>query len=356
MRNWSSDGGLIHVRVPTLCPWPIQVAVNGHDYLARQLLAAGIGFVQEDNAFVELDDPARAQKLADRFLRENWPGRLRRLAREWANRCASRNGHGFLGRRLHVRYDGQVLSDCKTDRVPGWRIKHRVRNNWIKMYDKRGRVLRVETVINNPREFEVRRRCLRGGKQVMAWTAMNKGACNLYRYQQVCRGANGRYLAAPAPLHMPIARSAAGGGAERPASAGRTAARSPSLHRPSGPKGRLTPQNFSARRAEVTASESKHAWAPFQRPAVGPGNIPEHARRSMSPGSAATNAIADLHSRKISCLPSCEGQTRNLESTYQFRQRVRAQACPQVQGWSGRHPAGLLSESMSRSRTQGSVA
>lgn len=39
-----------------------------------------------------------------------------------------------------------------------------------------------------------------------------------------------------------------------------------------------------------------HAGGPFQRPAVGPGNIPEHARRSMPPGSAATNAIADLHS------------------------------------------------------------
>lgn len=76
-----ADLGLIHVRVPTLCPWPIQVAVNGHDYLARQLLAAGIGLVQEDNALVELDDPARAQKRADRFLRENWPGRLRRPAR-----------------------------------------------------------------------------------------------------------------------------------------------------------------------------------------------------------------------------------------------------------------------------------
>ena len=30
------------------------------------------------------------------------------------------------------------------------RIKHRMKNNWLKMYDKFGLVLRIETVINNP--------------------------------------------------------------------------------------------------------------------------------------------------------------------------------------------------------------
>src|SRR5262249_47968166 len=41
-----------------------------------------------------------------------------------------------LGRRLHARFDGEVLTDCKKDRLPGARIKHRVKNNWLKMYDK----------------------------------------------------------------------------------------------------------------------------------------------------------------------------------------------------------------------------
>ena len=30
-------------------------------------------------------------------------------------------------------------------------------SNWIRMYDKSGVVLRIETVINHPREFTVRR-------------------------------------------------------------------------------------------------------------------------------------------------------------------------------------------------------
>ena len=48
----------------------------------------------------------------------------------------------FLGRRLHPRFDGEVLSDCRKDRLPGARIKHRVGANWLKMYDKLGLVLR----------------------------------------------------------------------------------------------------------------------------------------------------------------------------------------------------------------------
>ena len=38
-----------------------------------------------------------------------------------------------------------------------------MKNNWLKMYDKFGLVLRIETVINNPREFRVRRLRTRAG-------------------------------------------------------------------------------------------------------------------------------------------------------------------------------------------------
>jgi hypothetical protein len=63
----------------------------------------------------------------------------------------------FLGRKLHGRFTGEVLNEWKL-RWPGARIKHWMKENWIKMYDKHGCVLRVETVINNPYEFKVRRR------------------------------------------------------------------------------------------------------------------------------------------------------------------------------------------------------
>jgi hypothetical protein len=243
--------GLRHVRVQTWFPFTTQVYVNGHDWLARQLHDAGSGFVQHDNAFTQLDDPAKAQSLADRFPRLGWVKILDRWVRQvnpllgeawlkgqgyyWVldqaeystdvlfkdrqtlaelyprlldHACLHFGAQDiltFLGRRLHPCFDGEVLTDCKTDRLPGARIKHRVKNNWLKMYDKFGQVLRIETVINNPREFKVRRRVQRAGQSQMAWCPMNKGVANFYHYHEVARAANDRYLNALAVVDRPQA-------------------------------------------------------------------------------------------------------------------------------------------------------
>ena len=85
-----------------------------------------------------------------------------------------------------------------------------MKNNWLKMYDKFGLVLRIETVINNPREFRVRRLRTRDGRQEMVWCPMNKGVCNLYHYREVALAANERYLDAlsvvddPAPAYRQV--------------------------------------------------------------------------------------------------------------------------------------------------------
>src|SRR5262245_45891778 len=243
--------GLRHVRVQTWFPFATQVYVNGHDWLARQLHAAGVGFVQHDNAFTQLDDPAKAQELADRFAKLPWPQLLERwtrqvnplLGQDWLSgkdcywvldqaeystdvlfkdrqslaglyprlldhACLNFSAQDiltFLGRRLHPRFDGEVLTECKKARVPGARIKHRVKNNWLKMYDKFGQVLRIETVINNPREFKVRRRVQRQGRSQLAWCPMNKGVANFYHYHKVARAANERYLSALAVVDRPQA-------------------------------------------------------------------------------------------------------------------------------------------------------
>ena len=243
--------GLRHVRVQTWFPFTTQVYLNAHDWLARQLHDAGSGFVQHDNAFTQLDDPAQAQSLADRFPRLDWV----KILNDWARQVnpllgeAWLKGQGyywvidqaeystdvlfkdrpaladlyprlldhaclnfsaqdiltFLGRRLHPRFDGEVLTDCKKDRWPGARVKHRVKNNWLKMYDKFGQVLRIETVINNPREFKVRRRVQRQGRNQMDWCPMNKGVANFYHYHKVARLANDRYLHALAVVDRPQA-------------------------------------------------------------------------------------------------------------------------------------------------------
>ena len=116
----------------------------------------------------------------------------------------------FLGRRYHPRFDGEVLTHCQKGRWPGARIKHRMKNNWLKMYDKYALVLRIETVINNPREFRVRRLRTREGRREMVWCPMNKGVINLYRYREVSLASNERYLEAlsvvddPAPAYRQV--------------------------------------------------------------------------------------------------------------------------------------------------------
>jgi len=245
------DCGLIHLRIPTWFPFTLPVYVNGHDGLARQLLPAKVGFVQHDNAFTQLDDPVQAQALADRFPPLPWRALLDRWARlvnplldqpQWGGRSyrwvidqaeystdlLCRDGptlaaldprlldHAtlhfsaediltFLGRRLHPRFDGEVLTTCKKDRQRGARVKHRVKNNWLKMYDKFGQVLRIETVINQPREFKVRRWRVRGDRRQLVWCPMNKGVANFYHDHAVARAANQRYLDALAVVNPPSA-------------------------------------------------------------------------------------------------------------------------------------------------------
>ena len=54
--------GLIYVRLTTWFPFTIQVYVNGHSWLAREMLARRLGFDLQDNAFTALDEPQAAQK------------------------------------------------------------------------------------------------------------------------------------------------------------------------------------------------------------------------------------------------------------------------------------------------------
>jgi len=71
------------------------------------------------------------------------------------------------------------------------------------MYNKEGSVLRVETVINQPDEFKIRRRVRRQGRHVMAWVPMRKGVAFLPRYRQICAQTNARYLHALAHVDDP---------------------------------------------------------------------------------------------------------------------------------------------------------
>ncbi len=113
---------------------------------------------------------------------------------------SSENVMRFLGRKLHGNFKGEVTTDLKK-RPEGWRIKHRMKRNSIKMYDKWS-VLRIETTINNPREFKVLRVIPTPEGRKRRWKPMNKGVANIWRYSQVGRQANQRYLTALAQAQL----------------------------------------------------------------------------------------------------------------------------------------------------------
>ena len=79
-------------------------------------------------------------------------------------------------------------------RPEGIRIKHRVNRNSIKMYDKEGSVLRVETTINDARDMKVFRPKEGDARGKKEWRYMRKGVADAHRRAHVSQAANDRYL------------------------------------------------------------------------------------------------------------------------------------------------------------------
>jgi hypothetical protein len=243
------DLGLLHVRLQTWAPFTCQIYVNGHDYVMQKMTQRGIVFEKIDNAFVHLSDPAEAQRIANRFAKLPWPKILERYARlvnpllhqelkplshywvidqaEFATDLLFTSKHAlaglylrllefalltfspkkifqYLGRKWHERFEGEVQTWYKSVREPGACVKHYMKKNWLKMYDKLGLLLRVETVINQPGEFKVFRECEhRNGSTTLGWYPMCKGVGNLHHYQSHALACNQRYLEALAAVDDP---------------------------------------------------------------------------------------------------------------------------------------------------------
>ena len=207
--------GFLHVRVQSWLPLKVWVCLNGREFLARQMDAAGIGYERHANCFPHVADLPAATALLRAQVMLDWRTELAALAAtanpahaaivarypmdyywsvdesEWATDVLFRRPealatlyprlihHGiealacpevmrYLGKRVNadgsipLRFSGEVLTDLRPAQVasapgPGRRgaesvrLKHRVNRNWLKMYDKASTVLRVETVINDAR-------------------------------------------------------------------------------------------------------------------------------------------------------------------------------------------------------------
>jgi hypothetical protein len=239
--------GLLHIRLPTWFPFTVQVYVNGHEWLARQMTKHGIGFTQRDNAFLAIDNFQKAQELADRLPRVKWLRFLNALAqrvnplhKDLLDGCdyywvtdqvefatdvlfkdratlqplyrrllehatlafSAEDILSFLGKKLHPALQADIDTDCKK-RHQGFRVKHRYAGNWLKMYDKFGLVLRIEMVINQPRCFKVCRWGKRQGQPVRDWFPLLKSIAFLGRYAEVSHQATHRYLNALAVVEDP---------------------------------------------------------------------------------------------------------------------------------------------------------
>jgi len=229
--------GFMHVRLQTWFPFEIQVYINGREYISKQLDKLGLSYTRYDNSFTEISDIQKAQEISDSFYGRDLNNMLNHFAKEvnvylgrieeifhsgyfWClDQCeyatdimfkSRKDLQGvysdlvkhallsfncdevmtFLGRKMHHAFSGEVVSDVKK-RPQGIRIKHRMNSNSIKMYDKYS-VLRVETTINNPREFKIFKET--GKDRLKRWVPMGKSISNLYRYAQVSQAANKRYL------------------------------------------------------------------------------------------------------------------------------------------------------------------
>jgi hypothetical protein len=120
------------------------------------------------------------------------------LVRHAMSCFGSRDVMRFLGRKVpttgvNSRFQGEVVSDLK-QRPEGMRVKHRVQSNSIKMYDKQGSVLRVETTINDPHDFQVFRSKEGDPEGAKSWLRLRKGVADVSRRAEVSQAANERYL------------------------------------------------------------------------------------------------------------------------------------------------------------------
>ena len=55
------------IKICTYFPYPVKAWVNGHEWAKRQAAAAGIGFTALSNGFASCEDPAALQDICDRF-------------------------------------------------------------------------------------------------------------------------------------------------------------------------------------------------------------------------------------------------------------------------------------------------
>ena len=77
------DWGHITIKVSGHPPFPAQVMLNGHEYVACQARKAGISFTKEGNCFTHISDAAGLAKIAETLSQQRTIGRLTQVCERW---------------------------------------------------------------------------------------------------------------------------------------------------------------------------------------------------------------------------------------------------------------------------------
>ncbi len=208
---WDTDFGAGFIKVCAYFPYPIKVWVNGHEWAKRQAIQAGIGFTALSNGFATCEDPKALQRICDRLgpgaigvFFQRWMALLPlpltdadadagywwelsmrqvevsrtlvfdapRHARSFFEALVADNldigrpetvellftGHAPHSRRAHPIVNH---TPCKTKIVTRdtmVTVNAFFKHSRIKQYLKDGRALRIETVVNSPRDLQCLRR------------------------------------------------------------------------------------------------------------------------------------------------------------------------------------------------------
>ena len=233
----TAELGLCYLRVPTWSPFRLQFYCNGHNLLARRLDKKKINYEKIDNVFVRIDDFDKAQKFADDINVKRIHRQLDKIVRQYCpvirhfassyhwslmqveyatdiifkrkndlkliydeivrtaiHSVKPENIATFLGRKLHGGYQDEMGNNFNT-RIEGTCIKHRMGKVAVKMYDKFGIVLRVETVANDVSFFKHHRRVEhRDGTWEMKDAPLKKSIYSIPMLVELMKASNRRYL------------------------------------------------------------------------------------------------------------------------------------------------------------------
>jgi hypothetical protein len=200
-----AEWGPAFIKLCAYAPYPLWCCANGHEWAKCQLAKAGIGFEALDNGLRSVEDPAAAHRICARLGAGHLRALLARMmavipdplcahdrragfewsfsmaqfevsdtavfdqprrARAWFE--AAIGDHLDLGRpeRVSLLVDRRVLSGAKVktpgrfateiitrDTAPQLQIYYR--SSKAKAYLKEGRALRVETTVNNAKDFDL---------------------------------------------------------------------------------------------------------------------------------------------------------------------------------------------------------